>query len=248
MMLPLVNVFSNAYIKKSERDREYDERLDFFKKNGYISNTVDDKVKECIWFAKEAADYICRVVIDNELDTFIERELKKSINYAKMIRSMPPKTPDVLLQYKTSPNTVNLFEVDREIDIHGRYLSDGQYLFHGGDWDSFKNILENTSRPLSTSFCPQIALRNAEWGGKAYHAGKVDLLVLKVTNPKTKAFVYNNKISKAIEKEVLFSSGAKLVLKKKEPVKYDHYVGASDGSWGILEKKVPYSLIEVDIS
>ncbi|WP_324011660.1 hypothetical protein [Aeromonas hydrophila] len=248
MMLPLVNVFSNVYIKKSYRDRTDDECLEFLKNNENISTTVADKVKECIWFAKEAADYICRVGIDDELDTFIEQELKKNINYAKMIWSMPPKTPSVLLNYKTSSNNVDLLEVDREIDIHGKYLSNGQYLFHGGNWDSFIDVLENTSRPLSTSFCPQIALRNAEWGGKAYHAGKVDLLVLKVTNPKTKAFVYNNKISKAIEKEVLFSSGAKLLLKKKETMKYHHYVGASDGSWGTLEKIVPYSLIEVDIS
>ncbi|MFM4908542.1 hypothetical protein ACEUCM_05815 [Aeromonas dhakensis] len=247
MSLPLVNVFSEEYRKYSYRKATKEEGLAFLREHGYCSNDVRDKLLECIWFAQEAAEYMCRVGADNGLESFIDHALDKSINFEKMISSMPSETPSVLLDYKTSPVLTNPSEVDHAIDVHGRCLSDGQYLFHGGNFDDFKDDLV-TKRPLSTSFCPQIALRNAEWCGKAYRAGKVDLLVLKVTNPKTKVFVYDRAGEHSNEKEILFSSGASLVVKKIKTVKFDHRVYATDILWETVEKHVPCSLIEVEIS
>lgn len=247
MFLPLVNVFSGEYRKYSYRSATPEESLAFYKKHGYFDNNIRDKIIECIWFAQEAAEYMCRVGADNGLESFIEDALGESINFEKMIRSMPSTAPSVLLHYKISPDITTLLDVDRAINIHGRYLSDGQYLFHGGNLDDFKDDLV-TKRPLSTSFCPQVALRNAEWGGKAYHAGKVDLLVLKVKNPKTKVFVYDRNGEHSNEKEILFASGARLVVKKNKIVRCNHLVGAVDEFKRVVDKNVPCSLIEVDIS
>lgn len=243
MPLPLVNVFSNEYRKYSTRIATNEESLAFYKKNGYFLHEIPDKVLECIWFAQEAAEYMCRVGVDNELESFIDDALHKSISFEKMIGSMPLTTPKVLLDYQASPKLTTSFSVDNAINYYGDFLSDGQYLFHGGNWDDFNNGLI-TERPLSTSFCPQVALRNAEWCGKAYKVGKVDLLVLKVKNPKTKVFVYNKEGEHSNEKEILFSSGAKLMVKKIEVVNNDYFLG-SEVSPG---KYVPCTLIEADIS
>ncbi|MGU3847378.1 hypothetical protein ACVZHT_38210, partial [Vibrio diabolicus] len=79
----------------------------------------------------------------------------------------------------------NQSDVDADINSIGKTLSDGQFLFHGGLWFSSCENEVTLRKPFSTSFCPQVALRNAEWRGKAYDQGQIDLLVLRVSNPKT---------------------------------------------------------------
>ncbi len=119
-------------------------------------------------------------------------------------------------------------------------------LFHGGHWAS-DNPTITTSRPFSTSFCPQVALRNAEWKGKAYDAGRVDLMVVCVTQPKTKAYAYSREGNHGNEKEVVFASGATLTRVRET---YIADIPVSKVTSGIQteEKVVPAYVVEVEIS
>ena len=87
-------------------------------------------------------------------------------------------------------------------------------------------------------------------GRKAYDAGVIDLLVLKVTQPYTRVFSYKIKgTEKGNEKEVLFSSGAKLKLIESKTIRYDYKVGkVFSGSVVCHEKFVCINVKLVEIS
>lgn len=83
-----------------------------------------------------------------------------------------------------------------------------------------------TERPLSSSFCPQVALRNADHKGKGYDAGRIDLLVLRATNPRTNVFAYKRKgTNLGHGNEVLFAARANLTLTSSELVSVDYTAG-----------------------
>ncbi|CFL01736.1 hypothetical protein [Burkholderia pseudomallei] len=119
-------------------------------------------------------------------------------------------------------------------------------MFHGGHWASDSPTL-TTSRPFSTSFCPQVALRNAEWKGKAYDAGRVDLMVVRVTQPKTKAYAYSREGNHGNEKEVVFASGAQLTRVRETHIA-DIPVSKVTSGIQTEEKVVPAYVVEVEIS
>jgi hypothetical protein len=125
-------------------------------------------------------------------------------------------------------------------------IAAGQFLFHGGYWANDSSSF-TTPRPFSTSFCPQVALRNAEWKGKAYDAGRVDLMVVRVTQPKTKAYAYSRNGNHGNEKEVVFASGAQLTRVSETWVANIPEYKMTSNSRSI-EKIVPAYVIEVDIS
>ncbi len=104
-----------------------------------------------------------------------------------------------------------------------------------------------TNQPLSTSFCPQVALRNAEWRGKAYDEGKIDLFVINVIEPNTNIFFYNLNEELGNEKEVLFASGATLQLVSKTFVGM-HVVAKANLDYSTSKKTVPIHILEIDIS
>ena len=162
---------------------------------------------------------------DNALEHHINNALNSSANFKIWRQTMSRRTPIQLTNYQRKYIFDN--SVVQEINEIDCILSDGQFLFHGGCWmgENFIGAEYITSLPFSTSFCPQVALRNAEWGGKAYDAGVIDLLVLKVTQPYTRVFSYKIKgTDKGNEKEVLFSSGAKLKLIRSETIRCDYKV------------------------
>jgi len=158
---------------------------------------------------------------------------------------MPPKTPASLSDFQQNyPNYV-ASKVDAEINEIWYTPSHGQFLFHGGVWPNNSANTLVLSGPFSTSFCPQVALRNAEWKGKAYDDGQIDIFVLRVANPQTNVFAFRRKGTKmGNEKEVLFSSGAKLVLHNRTLIRNDYQVAKAHHS----TKQVPVYVIEVEIS
>ncbi|MCY1286774.1 hypothetical protein D9M70_357510 [compost metagenome] len=156
---------------------------------------------------------------------------------------MPSTTPAEISRYQKSYQNSDFAAVSKEIDENGSPLSPGQSLFHGGLWTGSDSVV--TSRPLSTSLCPQVAMRNAEHQGKAHDAGRIDLLLLKVVSPNTNTFVFRRKgTNLGHESEVLFAAGAQLVVKSRNLVRQDHPVGKA----GFPNKLVPVYVLEVEVS
>lgn len=132
---------------------------------------------------------------------------------------MPEVTPQNIRDYQQIYNENDNYEdVSRTINDAEIFLPDEQYVFHGGALNFDKKRLV-TTRPLSTTLCPQVAIREAEHKYKAYHSGKIEISVIKVKSTTTKAFVFDpNLADGGHEKEVLFSSGATLTLTHRFPV------------------------------
>lgn len=226
MNLPIVNVFESSYEYWEEHKPTIEESMRLFQECGsYAIRPIKKRLIRTVSNAYEAAVHIALESADNALERHINEALDSNPDFATWRKSMPSQTPKPLTDYQRKhSHGDNVSQLIDEIDC---ILSEGQFLFHGGCWMG-ENILGSeyiTSSPLSTSFCPQIALRNAVWKGKAYDAGVIDLLVLKVTNPQTKIFSYKIKgTDKGHEKEVLFSSGARLKLISSETIRYDYKV------------------------
>lgn len=195
--LPLVNAFP---YEEQSIVRENHSILPVKKPTGLV-------IKDAI----EAARYMAMKRADNGLENHIDDILSSEPNFEHWQKLMPEETPEILAQYKVKNNSS--LEISDTIDTINCVLSEGQYLFHGGLWMGQDRDTYITEKPLSTSFCPQVALRNAEFNDKAFNAGAIDLLVLKAVSPTTRVFSYDiNDPNYGHEKEVLFSKGAKMTL------------------------------------
>jgi hypothetical protein len=160
---------------------------------------------------------------------------------------MPETTPAALEAYQHEYPLDDYRLVELAIRAHGASLNSGQLLFHGGHIDFSPDGKLVTTRPLSATFCPQVALREAEWRGKAYDAGMVCLYLLRICSSDNKAFVFNPHASdKGSEKEVLFAAGMKLNLRSKKILRNDYTVQR----WKDMQtqsKSVPLYLCEIDV-
>ena len=220
--------------------------MDHSREQGFFSTEIKDRLERRIGSAIEAADHMIRKRVDNALEGFIDRALEDDFAFNALRHQMPSPTPAALNDYQSSYPHYDRFAVDQAINQFGVLLADGQYLIHGGCWfsdgDSF-----TTSRPLSTTFCPQIALRSAEWRGKAYDANRVELMVIRVTEPRTKAYLFGPEGELKHEKEAVFASGAH--LKRL----HEHFImnlTAHKVTNGLntVEKVVPAFVTEVELS
>ncbi|HFC8494433.1 TPA: hypothetical protein ACFP3Z_000630 [Neisseria subflava] len=248
--LPIVDVFETPYEIWTYRNATLDEGIQHLQEYGRPIFQVRDKLEKSISNAYEAAVHMALIGADNALEDHINKALNSSSNFKIWRQTMPSKTPIQLTNYQRKHTFDN--SVVQEINKIDCILSDGQFLFHGGCWMGENSIGTEyiTSSPFSTSFCPQVALRNAEWGGKAYDAGVIDLLVLKVTQPDTRVFSYKIKgTDKGNEKEVLFSSDAKLKLISSETIRCDYKVcKVIPNSTRCVEKEVCINVKLVEIS
>ena len=245
----VVNVFSTPYEDWSKRNSTYMEIENLVTHKGLSlieALTVNDKLLEVISTPFEAATRILRKRVDNGLESHIDRALDVSAEYRDLRASMPQELPIPLDTYQNEYPDHDQTMADKAIKAHGIEMAEGQFLFHGGHWSSAKSILI-TSKLFSTSFCPQVALRNAEWRGKAYEAGRVDLMVVRVTKPKTKAYVYSRTGNHGNEKEVVFASGAQLT-RVRETYITEMPVSKLTSNLQLKNKIVPAYLIEVEIS
>ena len=154
----------------------------------------------------------------NIVESYVSDWLKKDATISFWRQSMPSVVPHELAKYQSG--NFNPHVVDAEIKTIGAVLTPGQVLFHGG------NLPQGTlPRQLSTTFCPNVAISESLWKGKADAIGQVNIYVITVQASNTCVYVYNQSRGKlSNEKEVLFASGA--ILSVGPP----KYIGAlADG-------------------
>ncbi|WP_353220646.1 hypothetical protein [Salinisphaera sp. S4-8] len=245
MRLPLVDVFKSPYEAWSMRGATESEMRQQLRESGHILGWVRDRLQERINTHYEAACYIASVGADNALEGFIDRQLQRCESYKSMRAMMPSRTPPALSRFQQRYPNYSVCDVDYEISRIGHTLSEGQQLFHGGVWPGADSADISLAKPFSMSFCPQVALRNAEWRGKAYDAGQINLLVLRVVRSSTPVFVFRQRGAKmGNEKEVLIASHANLSVRASIRIKDDYVVG----KYGFADKTVPIYVCEVDIT
>lgn len=245
----VVNVFAIPYEFWTTRTTTIEEALDLHRNNGLSlpeALNVKDKLIEVVSTHAEAASYMLRKRADNGLEFHVDRALNVSPEYRSLRDLMPIDVPEALRSYQSEFTEDGLALADDAIRTHGVEMAEGQFLFHGGHWGS-DSLTLTTSRPFSTSFCPQVALRNAEWKGKAYDAGRVDLMVVRVTRPETKAYIYSREGDHGNEKEIVFASGAYLT-RVRETYIAEFPVVRVNRRLEQERKFVPAYLVEVEIS
>lgn len=224
-LLPIINVFNTPYEKWTTRTPTLKESMDFYNQNGFFTTFVKDKLLYTINNHLDAAiSLIKENGVNNSLENHIDHHLDNDPTFKTWRRSMPQKTPKILSNYQQRYPQYDVNELNLVMDKLQNTIQDNQYLFHGGLWNtSYKSIY--TTRVLSTSFCPQIALRNAEHSLKAFNNNRIDLFILKTVNSKTNCFAFRkNGTNKGHEKEVLFAKNAKLVLTNQFIVRHDYTV------------------------
>ncbi|WP_415578118.1 hypothetical protein [Gluconobacter japonicus] len=249
-MSGIVDVFLRSYEQWSYRDATNKELSSRLKAGRPLIEAmhVKDSREVSVSTSFEAASYILRTGSDNGLKNHIDQALAQSAEYAALRRRMPQPDPHALIAYQNRFTEDDMAAADIAIEQYGITLADGQILFHGGFWKNPPDTILTTSRPFSTSFCPQVALRNAEWKAKAYHAGEINLMVVRVHRPQTKAYILRLDGEKGNEKEVVFASGAKLALMNKTFICQTRVYGEWSSNGGSPSKDVPAFVLEVNIS
>ncbi|NBF13250.1 hypothetical protein [Pseudomonas sp. Fl4BN1] len=90
------------------------------------------------------------------------RQLKEHASLRQAKSAMPYLKDSVpLKRYQRGSSTVCLATLNDEVRRLGKPLAAGQVLFHGGSCHPREVASFTTSKPLSTSFCPQIAAWHA---------------------------------------------------------------------------------------
>lgn len=245
----VVNVFAKPYEVWTTRKTSIEEAVELHKNQGLSMIEALEVKDECIEVVSthtEAAVHMLRERADNGLEFHIDDALDTSAEYRDLRDLMLPDVPEALSSYQGEFSEDGLTLADEAIKAHGVEIAEKQFLFHGGHWTSDSSTI-TTSRPFSTSFCPQVALRNAEWGGKAYDADRVDLMVVCVKQPETKAYAFSREGDHGNEKEVVFASGAKLT-RVSETYITDFPVSKVTSDLQQEHKVVPAYLVEVEIS
>ncbi|MDN7125208.1 hypothetical protein J6I90_09975 [Pseudidiomarina sp. 1APP75-32.1] len=246
----MVNVFEREFEVWNQREASTEELELSLTETGKPIFKMRDGLLYTLGSHSQAAEHILNVVTDRELEDFVEEALKASNPYKELRRCMPSKTPKSISNYQRNYTKFDSTQVTADINSIGCKLSSGTTLFHGGSWPKGEIESFTTTRPLSTSFCPQVALNNALCSGKAYDADQVQLFVLRVKNPQSNVFVFRSSGSQlGHEKEVLFASGAVLTLREKSMVRDDFVVNkVEEVTTKLLEKKVPAYVLKLDIS
>lgn len=138
----------------------------------------------------------------------MERRLSSSETFKLWRGEMPSRVPNNLNAYRNSYTRADLTKVDDEIRLYGSKLTPGQVLYHGGYLETMR-----VARPLSTTFCPEVARQEALWKGKADKVGAVNIYIIRICSNEVTAYVYNiNASSHGDELEVLISSGGHLTV------------------------------------
>lgn len=193
--------------------------------------------------ALEAANHTAKHGPDNGLSNYICNVLDMSVDYKAWIRAMPASKPKAIATYQSNFNKRSDADVNGDILSYGQALEIGQVLFHGGHWTGGKGTLL-TDRPLSATFDPVVAYMNALWNAKAYDAGRLDLIVLKMTTATTKAFVFNGRGNLSHEREVLLPANTTLTFVSETRLRTDLNVTKV----GFAKKEIPVYVIEVEVS
>jgi hypothetical protein len=245
-VLPIIRPFDKPFEVWSKRDATSEELACM--PDGAFSPVVNGKLTARIANEYQAAEYMARHGTAIALERHIDGVLRGA-PFKQWLKAMPDATPLALEAYQQDYPPQDYGPVDDAIRAHGIALSPGQMLFHGGHIGLKLDDEFVTTRPLSATFCPQVALRSAEWRGKAYEAGQVCLYLLRVISQDTKAFVFDPDASdKGNEKEVLLASGARLIQRQKNEVRRGYNVSRFNTDKMDSESRlVPVYLCVVDV-
>jgi len=245
MSLPLVNPFSTPYEAWSYRKVSLEEAQEIYKATGRQDFEPKDRLLATITTAREAAVYMANGRSDNGLlEYHIDKALASDPAFDAWRDAMPSRTPPELSRYQRLYPQFNATKVEAAIEAHGVVLSEGQILFHGGIWPGGPANAYATYRPFATTFSPQVALLNAVHMDKAFIANRIDLMVLRAHQPRTKVFSFRiSGTDKGHEKEALFASGATLHLINCQLIG-NHLVG----NLNMATKEVPVYVLDVEIS
>ena len=247
MTLQLIDVFETPYQVREYRELTWEERFYQMQHSGMAMYPCESKVIASITNHMDAAIHMLNYKSDNALDSHINYALSSSNAFQEIV-SMLNQLPDAIETYKREYELANLDQVSTEVLAFGHNLHDGQILFHGGYFPYEVGDVLITDRPLSTSFCPQIALRNAEWRGKAFDQGEIHLLVLRVMQPSPKAFIFPLDDELGIEKEVLISAHVQLQFISKKLIRNDYRLFKVDSQLNEFRKDGCAYVIEVSVS
>lgn len=210
-----------------------------------IHHTYPDHVPRSPITSQLDAAYVLAFAGANaDIAWHIENELENGGEYANWRANMPSVTPQILLDYQQlyplSPAKMD--QANNEINNHGMMIPNGQILFHGGQWMG-KNAVTHLRAPFATTFCPQVAMREAEHSGKAYNEGYIDLMVITVVDPRVKAFVFDmDDPEKGNELEVLFAAGATIKVTNRTEMGHNYPV------CGNPQKEITTYLVEATLS
>ncbi|KUZ86277.1 hypothetical protein WI40_31785 [Burkholderia ubonensis] len=210
---------------------------------------VPDRLLSVISNEYDAATYMAAKSVDEKMEHHVNNALAEDLNFKQWLHAMPADMPPELEAYQHDYPLDDFRPVDAAIHRIGASLSYDQFLFHGGDLQIPEDEILVTERPLSTTFCPQVALREADWDGKAYEANCICIYVLRIASPHARVFVFDPKASeKGNEKEVLFASGVRLIQRSELEVRNDFlvYRVAGDGMQ-FSSKPVSCYVREVDV-
>ena len=160
---------------------------------------------------KSYEDLAKRVSRHSDIEKLVEEQLEKSKELKLWRKAMPSKTPSAIAKYQKSPDSVDNQKVSDAIEDVGAQLPLGQVLFHGG------NLHDGClTRPLSTTFCPQVARQEALWKGKAKAIGCVNIYKITITGGNVNGYALKQKgTNLGNEKEVLISAGHELTVGNK---------------------------------
>ncbi|WP_434172262.1 hypothetical protein AHYW_001412 [Providencia manganoxydans] len=258
MYLPLVNQFQIPYEWYNTRpvtDAEMMARM----ANGCPPALCfqDEKLNliDTINTPDKATRYLLEGNNRNPIENHVTDSLEDAASmYFTAQSKMPKQTPSELINYQSSyGSSTNMTAVNSEILNHGKLLSNGQILFHGGG--ILNNLQPGSSvtitKPFSTSFCPMKALTNGEWKGKYYDENEANIIVITVNDAVTKSFIFDiQEFDKGHEKEVLFATGATLTVTSKTLISNSYPVHKMDpnNKFNVLSKNVNAYLIHATIS
>lgn len=245
MPLGIVDPFSPPYEMWDYRHPSVDELMAFYKihdnfampmiKTNLLAQ-IDNHYDAAVYQVKRGA---------SEIESHINHHLDDDHNFIEWRRRMPSAIPKALWDYQLRHVSGNTYkDVTDIINEVGVYLPEGQYVFHGGKLSGGEREFV-TTRPLSTSLCPQIAVRLAEHLYKAHNAGRLELVLLKLKNVNTKAYVFKNKnTNHGHEKEIVFAAGARITLRGSHMVSVKYPVATPSGE----TKYIPSYVIVGEIS
>lgn len=244
-MIPIINPFANNPCEIWKyREATIEEMTTY----GFpVRTTVPDELICTISSPLEAANYMTNNQVSYEIERHIEHFLRNSCEFRTWRNYMPSRIPNIFTKYQRSyPLSEREYRlVNQEIlRIKDFSLPIGQILFHGGAWLCNSEFMLLT-RPLSTTFCPQVALREGEWRGKAYYAGALGLWVITIRSENIPAFVYRIRgTTMGNEKEVLLPSGICLAIKNRILITHKKAYAYTDGTH--YKKTIPVYLYEID--
>lgn len=173
--------------------------------------------------------------VRGEIEMVIETLLDCDADYTSAKQQMPSPLPHVLNSYSTSPKVSLAALVDKAINNLGIVLTEGQVVYHGST-DEPRVIFTApvTSRPLSTSLSPKVAINECFHRGKAFRDERYVIYILTVKDPSTNVFAFpeigspvelpddaplnSSKTFEMNEQEILFASGACVIIDTEKKI------------------------------